>query len=198
MRSCQHKINHHMLCLLRTLAERSSRRLRFVILTAAKSDSLAFLATKREIEGTCGSVAAELHMLEFDAYIDAVSQCAFALDAYPFGGFNTIADILVTGRPVVAWEGHRAYNRLAAAFLRRVGLDALIATNESDYLDIALRLINDREFARQVRDRIEQLDIAREFEQACSSEHIGQAIEYIIDNHQALVEQRGPIRIDPR
>ena len=194
----QHKINHHMLCLLRTLAERSSRRLRFVILTAAKSDSLAFLASEREIKETCGHVPAELHMLEFDAYIEAISQCAFALDAYPFGGFNTIADILVTGRPVIAWEGHRAYNRLAAAFLRRVGLGALIATNEADYLDIALRLINDRDFSRRIREHIEQLDIAREFEQACSSEHIGQAIEYIIDNHETLVDQRGPILIEPR
>ncbi len=191
----QHKINYDMLRTLVKIAQGTSRPVRFIILTAAKGDSMSYLATDREIQQVLSGVPVELHTLPLEQYLAKIDQCSFALDAFPFGGFNTIADVLSCGQPVVAWEGHRAYNRLAAAFLRRVGLQQLIASDEASYISLAIRLIEDRDFYQSIVRQISQLDVADEFERASSAADIGRGIEYVIDHHDEISGAQGPIQI---
>jgi len=73
------------------------------------------------------------------------------LDTFPHGGGVTSIESLLMGVPVVTLLGERVAGRLAASFLTTLGLTDLIADNEDEYLQIAVRLAADRE--RLVRER---------------------------------------------
>ena len=62
------------------------------------------------------------------------------LDSFPFGGVNSLVDPLELGIPVIAWEGETFRARMGAALLRSLGLEDLVATNETHYREIAAAL----------------------------------------------------------
>lgn len=73
--------------------------------------------------------------------IDLMAESDVYLDAFPFGGYNTVVEALSLGVPVLTLEGAAAPGRFAAAAVRLVGLpEWLIAKSPAEYLEIALRL----------------------------------------------------------
>lgn len=78
------------------------------------------------------------------AVLDTLAQADLFLDAYPYGGFNSLVEPLSTACPVVTLEGERARNRLGAALLRRAGLpETLVARDWKHYVEHATRLLAD-------------------------------------------------------
>jgi predicted O-linked N-acetylglucosamine transferase (SPINDLY family) len=77
------------------------------------------------------------------------------LDTVGFSGFNTALQALECGLPVVAYEGRFLRGRLASGTLRRIGLDELVATDERQYVELAVSLATDGEQRTQLRRRIE-------------------------------------------
>ena len=45
--------------------------------------------------------------LPYNEYMILNEKCDFAIDSYPFGGYNRIIDMLFCGKPVVALEGDK-------------------------------------------------------------------------------------------
>jgi protein O-GlcNAc transferase len=76
------------------------------------------------------------------------------LDTIGFSGFNTAAQAVECGLPIVTREGRFMRGRLASGILRRMGLSELIARSEEDYVALAIRLVRDQEYRDQVRERI--------------------------------------------
>lgn len=66
-----------------------------------------------------------------------------ALDCFPFNGVTTTYESLSMGVPVVALEGRTMVSRTSMSFLKRVGLDDLVASTPEDYVATAVRLAND-------------------------------------------------------
>jgi predicted O-linked N-acetylglucosamine transferase (SPINDLY family) len=121
----------------------------------------------------------------------------FALDAHPFGGYNTAVDLLTLRRPIVTLEGNRFYNRSTAYLLRRVGLDELIATTPEEYIDLGVRMIDDVGFRDRMIRRLKIADLATT---VLSHEHVPafvRAIDHLLDHHESLAAQPGrePIQI---
>lgn len=77
------------------------------------------------------------------------------LDTVGFSGFNTALQALECGLPVVANEGRFLRGRLASGMLRHMGLDELVATNERQYVELAVDLAGSGESRARLRQRIE-------------------------------------------
>jgi predicted O-linked N-acetylglucosamine transferase (SPINDLY family) len=80
----------------------------------------------------------------------------FVLDPMPFGGVNGVLEPLAAGVPVVTLLGRRHGERSAYSILRNLGVTDTIAHSGRDYVDIAVRLAEERSFMQTVRDAIQQ------------------------------------------
>lgn len=91
--------------------------------------------------------------------IDTLAEADLYLDAFPYGGFNSLVEPLAAGCPVITLEGQRARNRLGPALMRRAQLpEALIAKSVAEYIDIAKQLIGDPGMRLAMRNRIGSRD----------------------------------------
>lgn len=87
--------------------------------------------------------------------MDTLVQADLHLDAFPYGGFNSLVEPLSVGCPVLTLEGELARNRLGAALLRRAELpESVIAKDWSSYVEIAGRLLDDAGERQALRDRL--------------------------------------------
>ena len=73
-----------------------------------------------------------------------LSEADVALDPFPFNGSTTSFEALWMGVPVVTLAGERFVGRVGASVLTALGQEALIATDEADYIQRAVALAEDR------------------------------------------------------
>lgn len=121
------------------------------------SDKLRLrLAARFAAEGLklddCASFVPWQKPKEFHALM---AQADVFLDTIGFSGFNTAAQAVECGLPVVAWEGRFLRGRLASGILRRMGIDELVAQDEGRYVELAVRLAADAGYRQAMRRRIE-------------------------------------------
>jgi hypothetical protein len=95
--------------------------------------------------------------LPYTNYMEVLESCQFAVDSYPFGGYNTIVESLWCGLPIVTLEGNQWFNRVASYLLRRVGLEELITNTPAGYTEIAKSLLDPTKLDR-IRLQVSQVD----------------------------------------
>lgn len=71
------------------------------------------------------------------------------LDTIGFSGFNTALQAVESGLPVVTREGRFMRGRLATGILKRIGLEELVAADETAYVELAVRAARDSARLRQ-------------------------------------------------
>jgi protein O-GlcNAc transferase len=76
------------------------------------------------------------------------------LDTIGFSGFNTAMQAVECALPLVTCEGEFLRGRLASGILKRIGLDELVAGDGAQYVDLAVRLVEDREYRERLRGRM--------------------------------------------
>jgi predicted O-linked N-acetylglucosamine transferase (SPINDLY family) len=76
------------------------------------------------------------------------------LDTPGFSGFNTAMQAIECGLPVVGREGEFMRGRLASGILRRMGMDALVATTDEAYVELAVALTRDAGRRQRLRDEM--------------------------------------------
>ena len=76
------------------------------------------------------------------------------LDPMPYGGVNGTLEALDMGVPVVTLCGKRHGERSTYSILANLGVTATVASSGRDYVDIAIRLAEDRVFMAEVRAAI--------------------------------------------
>ena len=84
-------------------------------------------------------------------YLGGVASADLVLDTPVFGGGATSLDALGVGTPIVTLEGRFMRARQAAAMLRLVGADGLVAHTADEYVDLAVALCRDEGLRRQWR-----------------------------------------------
>jgi predicted O-linked N-acetylglucosamine transferase (SPINDLY family) len=89
------------------------------------------------------------------AFDGLLSRAAVFLDTIGFSGFNTAMQAVEAGIPIVTREGRFMRGRLASGILKRMGLEELVAGSEQDYVQLAVRLIQDHRYRERVRRLIE-------------------------------------------
>lgn len=78
------------------------------------------------------------------------------LDTVGFSGFNTALRAVECGLPIVTREGRFMRGRLASGILRRMGLQSLVTPTEAAYVDLAVKLVQDRARRRSVVAAMEE------------------------------------------
>jgi predicted O-linked N-acetylglucosamine transferase (SPINDLY family) len=76
------------------------------------------------------------------------------LDTLGFSGFNTAMQAIECGLPIVTRAGRFMRGRLARGILERVGVPELVAASDTEYVELAVRLVNDRSWNATLRDRL--------------------------------------------
>lgn len=193
------KVNARFLGTIRDLITRSPRPLRFRIFAGAAlarhNDYLPFV---RNLQAVLGPVPVEvLANLPYPEYMGLMEEGDLTIDSFPFGGSNIVTDSLYLGKPIVTWEGDKWYARIGSQMLRSVGLSELAARSEQEYLDIILKLIGDDTYRADVEQRLRQADLAQTIFSTRDARYFGQAIDYLVENHERLKNSpdRSPIRI---
>jgi hypothetical protein len=200
-RSCTcSKINYPLLATLRTLLDRAGRPVKLRLFTARSSyRDNGHLPLARDLTAHLGAKHVELcHGLSYEQYMAAMEEGHLTLDSYPFGGCNTVADSLLLRIPTVAREGSRWYNRIGPQLLRLAGLADCVASGEEEYLQTALRLIQDDSYRRQVRATLLQADLDATIFSRADAKYFVKAVDYLIAHHDQLQRSgdRRPIRIE--
>jgi protein O-GlcNAc transferase len=87
-------------------------------------------------------------------YMQLLSVVDVCLDTPHFNGMISSLDAFATGVPIVTLPGRLQRGRYTQAMYRKMGILDCIAATPAQYIDIAVRLGCDREFARAIRGRI--------------------------------------------
>ena len=74
-----------------------------------------------------------------------------ALDPFPYNGGTTTCEALAMGVPVISVRGDRFVSRVGATILHHAGLGALIAQNETEYIEKAVGLAAQPERVAEMR-----------------------------------------------
>lgn len=87
-----------------------------------------------------------------------MAECDIALDSFPYAGGLTSLECLWQGLPVVTLPGDTICSRHSFGYLSTLGLGALIAKDQADYVERALEWAQDRDrlvaFRQSIRERM--------------------------------------------
>lgn len=155
------KLHHTFLTALRQITDRSRQRVNFRIFSSVgpirHKGAPAFL---NEISKRLPNSNNEVFThLPYEEYMSKMEEADFALDCFLFGGSNTVSDLLYLGIPVLCREGTRWFGRIGPAMLRSIGLDELVATSDSQYVETAVRLANEPDYRAELRGKIAAADL---------------------------------------
>ena len=105
------------------------------------------------------------------------------LDTIYFGGGTTSQYAFHFGLPIVTWPGHYARGRVVYSYYSVMGVpDAPIAGSAKEYVALAVKLANDKDYAKKVSDEILARNVAM-FEAAPHGPQVVQLMHDIIDQN---------------
>ncbi len=181
------KINWPLMQTLRKAMTRTGRKIVFRFFPSTNSLRLnGFIAMRRDLETALGADHVHVQWRTGQEYLQAMEEGDFSIDSYPFGGLNSVIDSLAVGKPVVAWEGTRCYNRYAAELLRRLGLAELVADSEEKYISGICRLAEDDDYRGELSQRVRQTDLKASLAGWPRVDCFVKAVAYLLANHAKL------------
>lgn len=125
-----------------------------LFIKAYKFDQPEVLEATRKLFTDCG-IAPERLRLEgsslHEELLQKYREVDIALDPWPFSGGLTTLEALWMGVPVVTTPGPSFAGRHSYSHLSNLGLDSLIGETFEDYIEIAVRLANDRNLLQELR-----------------------------------------------
>jgi predicted O-linked N-acetylglucosamine transferase (SPINDLY family)/predicted SAM-dependent methyltransferase len=122
----------------------------------AARDSLVQLFVVKGIDAN--RIEVLLRRSEVDDHLAAYSEIDIALDTFPYHGTTTTCEALWMGVPVVTLAGDRHASRVGVSILTNIELDAFVAENDDEYIEIAVALAQNRQalsgLRQTMRDRM--------------------------------------------
>jgi len=180
-----HKINRPLLLTLQKISLLADKKISFVFFTSFNHPD--HIIPEREIIEILGNDKVRFHgAIPYQKYMTIFEKGNISIDSFHFGGFNTVIDALYLGKPVVTLEGDKAYNKFAAGLLRKSGLAELIASDEQEYIEKVVKLINNPEYFEKMKKQVKALDLKEILLESGEPEYFKKAVDYIIENHQML------------
>lgn len=192
------KVNHDFCQMLARIVERSQKKLRLRVFIGSATKQLNLVPFVRELSAQLkGAVVEVLPNLNYPSYMGLLEEGNLGIDAFHFGGCNTMADSLYVRKLMVSCEGGRWYNRIGPQMLRMAGLPELVATSPEAYVDLVSRLIHDDGYRQTLEERLRKADLHATIFNRHDAKYFRKAVDYLIAAHDALRndKSRSPIRI---
>lgn len=89
-------------------------------------------------------------------FFGLMQRSALMLDTLGFSGFNTAAQAIECGLPILTFEGEFMRGRLASCFMRRMEIPDLIATTKDAFVASAIELAGDDKWRSRLTRQIEK------------------------------------------
>ncbi len=193
------KINGDHLHLLRKIADRAKTPMIFQFFPGGAILGNGYLPLQRAVNSILGEHRVRIMPnLDFEEYMLSLEHSHFALDAHPFGGYNTAVDLLTLRKPIVTLAGNRFYNLSTAYLLGRAGLGELITRTGDEFVELGVRMIDDAPYRDRMIRRLKTADLSTT---VLSHEHVPafvRAIDHLLENHEQLSTEthRDPIIVN--
>ncbi|MEC4893005.1 MAG: hypothetical protein SAL07_06365 [Oscillatoria sp. PMC 1051.18] len=186
------KVNYPLLRCLQEIATKSEKEILFRFFSGVallrKNDFLPF---QQNVEAMLGKERVEVVTPKpYQEYMSLMEEGKICIEAYHFGGSNTVADSLYLRKPTVTWSGKKWYNRIGAQMLRTVGLEELIANSKKEYIYLILKLIHDDRYRVQIQEKLQQVDLSSTVFSSENKPYFKKAINFLVANHQQLQEEK--------
>ncbi len=113
---------------------------------------------RRRFEQTMSDVASRIHFLPALNHQDFLSLNLVAdvlLDTLHFGGGNTSFEAFALGRPIVTLPSPYLRGRITTGLYRQMGIADLVANSPAEYVELAVRLANDRDYREVMRRQVQ-------------------------------------------
>lgn len=78
------------------------------------------------------------------------------LDTFPFGGGNTTLQSIIVNQPMVHLAGTQLRSTATGGTLEMIGLQEVIAKTKEEYVEIALKLAQDKPYRESIRQKIKE------------------------------------------
>lgn len=107
-----------------------------------------------------------------DRFIGLLHAADAVLDSFHHGGATTSHLCLASGVPMVTWVSQTSRSRFILAYYRLMEIDDCIAETTRQYVDIALRMANDKSWRSGIAARIRQAAPRLYDNEAMLAEHV--------------------------
>ena len=114
--------------------------------------------------------------MPYDDYMSFLNNCDLMLSPFPFGSSNSNVDATKQGIPVICLDGDEIHSHIDAVMMSRIGQPAWLSTStEEEYINAALRLIEDDQLRGEIHEKLVNTNVMRALN--CSSEmELGHAV----------------------
>jgi predicted O-linked N-acetylglucosamine transferase (SPINDLY family)/TolA-binding protein len=135
------------------------------VLLLVASEHAAWTATlKNRLQRVIGARAERVMfapIMPEGVFLELLLEADAIIDPVHFGGGNSTYEALGVGAPIVTLPGRFMRGRVTLGCYRQMGFEDLVASSPAEYVALAVRLANDRDFREamraQVRERAEVL-----------------------------------------
>jgi protein O-GlcNAc transferase len=90
------------------------------------------------------------------SHLNSYHQIDIALDSYPFNGGTTTCEALWMGVPVITLVGETHTARMGLSLLSTLGLSELIAYTPKEYVELAIKLANEKAYLQSLRKSLRE------------------------------------------
>ena len=179
------KLNPDFLQTCRQIAEQSSTPVHFQFFIGA-ARGLVGLQVTQVVERYLGQWATVNQQQGYAYYLQQIANCDLYINPFPFGNMNGIVDLMSVGLVGVCKSGNEPHEHIDQGLFERLGLPSwLVTTTTEDYIQAALRLINNHEERLAIRNSLDgHTAINRLFEGR--EEIFGQLVQEL---HQECINQ---------
>ena len=123
-------------------------------------------------------------------HLDEYTKVDIALDTFPYNGTTTTCEALWMGTPVITLAGSTHVSRVGASLLQNAGCSELIASNEEEYIQIAVMLAADTVRLQQYRHSLRgRLALSPLMDAVGVTQEVEQAFETMIMNIKESTER---------
>lgn len=151
------KLNSRFLIVLKNIIEQTNRKVQLHFFPAVTGFDFDFMEQALLKLFPAAKVYPSMPYADF---MKRLSQCHISLAPFPFGNTNSTVDALLLELPVVAMNGSSPYSVTDQLVLHKVGLEKNVCNTESQYIELACRLIDDPVFLKASVENIKTAQVA--------------------------------------
>lgn len=118
----------------------------------------------------------------YNDHLARLPAADLGLDTFPYNGHTTTSDCLWVGLPVLTKRGTTFASRVSESLLCALGVPELVAQDDQDFVDMAVRLANTPDELAALRQKINrQRFIAPLFDSERSARHVEAAFHLMVE-----------------